>query len=96
MRAVAGLLVLCIICAILRAAVVALVLALTLFLLVSFIRRPYETLLFLASLGGLVLVNSRPLACAVAVGVIGVAVVVAGAWQKPRRPLLLTDGREQH
>jgi hypothetical protein len=94
MNKVIGLIMLCIVCAILRAAVVALVLALTLFLLVSFIRRPYETLLFLASLGGLALVNSRPLACACAVGVIGVAVVVAGAIQKSRRPPLLTDGRE--
>lgn len=89
MKTVVALLTLCVVCAILKAAVVALVAALMLALLVSFIRQPGQTLLFLASLAGVALVNARPLACIVALGVLSVAVVVAGASRKPRRPLLL-------
>ena len=94
MKAFVALLLLCVVCAILKAAVVALVAALLLTLLWSLLRQPGETLLFLASLALMGLANARPLACIVALSVLGIAVVVAGARQKAGPPLLLTDGRE--
>ena len=89
MKTVVALLTLCVVCAILKAAAVALIAALLLTLLWSLLRQPGETLLFLASLALMGLANARPLACIVALGVLGIAVVVAGAGRKPRRPLLL-------
>ena len=103
MSKIVALLALCVVCAILKAALLALVAALMLALLVSFIRQPGQTLLFLASLALIGLANAQPLACIIAFCVIGVAAIVAGARQKAaagarqrsQRPLLLTDGREQ-
>lgn len=94
MRTIVGLVTLSIVLAIIKAALVALVAAMMLALLWSFITQPRQTLVLLASLGVIGLANAKPLACIVALGVIGVAVVVAGARQKPRLPLLLTNGRE--
>lgn len=94
MKTFVALLTLCVVCAILKAAVVALIAALLLALLWSFITQPRETLVLLVTLALMGVANAQPLACIVALGVVGVAVVVAGAKQKPRRPLLLTDGRE--
>lgn len=94
MNKVVGLLTLCVVFAILKAAVVALVVAMIIALLWSFITQPRETLALLGILALMGIANAHPLACIIALGVIGVAVVAAGARQKSRRPLLLTDGRE--
>ena len=94
MRTVAGLLMICLVVAALRAAVVALVVAMIVALLWSFITQPRETLLLLGTLALMGLANAHPLACVIALGVLGIAVVVAGARQKARPPLRLTDGRE--
>jgi hypothetical protein len=88
------LLTLCVLFAVLRMAAVALALALGLALLVALITRPRETLSFLGTLGLVILANAHPLACIITLGVVGVAVVAAGALRKGRHPLALTDGRE--
>lgn len=96
MNKVAGLLALCVVCAILRAAVVALVVAMIIALLWSFITRPRETRLLLGTFAVLGLANAQPLACIIALGVIGLAAIVASASQRARPPVLLNDGREHH
>jgi chromate transport protein ChrA len=83
MNKVAGFLTLCLVVAMLRAIVVALVAALILALLWSLIRQPRETLVLLGTLALMGLANAQPLACIMALGVIGVAVVVTG--RKPRK-----------
>ena len=96
MNKVAGFLALCLVVAMLRALVVALVVAMMIALLWSFITQPRETLLLLGSLALMGLANAQPLACILALGVIGVAAILASAKQKARSPPLLTDGREHH
>lgn len=96
MKHVAGLLALSIILAILKAAVVALVLALILALVWSLLTQPRQTIVFLATGAGACAVLSHPLASILSLTVFAVAVVVAGAIQKSRSLLLLTDGREHH
>ena len=93
MNKVAGFLTLCLVVAMLRAMVVALVAALMLALLWSFIRQPRETILLLGTLGLMGLANAQPLACVIALAILGVGVVLAGARQRSRRPLVLTDQR---
>ena len=94
MNKVVGLLTLCVVCAVLRAAVVALIAALLLAMLWSFITQPRETLLLLGTLALMGLANAQPLASITALGLIGIAVVLTGGRrrQKLRRPPLLTDG----
>lgn len=96
MNKVVGLLTLCVAVAVLRAAVVALVMAMIIALLWSFITRPRETLLLLGTFAVLGLANAQPLACIIALGVIGLAAIVASARQRARPPVLLNDGREHH
>ena len=94
MRWAFGFVTLCIVLAIVRAALIALAIATVLALLFYIATRPRETLLFMGTLVVTGLATARPTAFIVMLGVIGLAVVVAGASRKPRRVLLLTDGRE--
>lgn len=80
-----GLMILCVLLAVLKAAVVALAIALGLLLLVALIRQPRDTLLCLVTLGLIGLANAKPLACIVAATVVAVAVVLAGRTRKPTR-----------
>lgn len=70
--------------------------ALILTLVAAIIIRPRDTLVLLGGLGVLGLANAQPIACIVTLGAVGVAIVLAGAWRKPKHQLLLTDGREHH
>jgi hypothetical protein len=88
------LLILCVALAVLKAVLIPLVVALVLALLISFITQPRETLALLVTLGLLGLAGAQPLAFIIALGVVGVAAVVAGARRKSRSQLLLTDSRE--
>lgn len=96
MNKVAGLLALCVVCAALKAALTVLVVALALTALLSFITRPRETLVFIGTFALLGLANTRPLACIITLGIVGIVAVVAGAKRTPRNQLRLTDGREHH
>ena len=96
MNKVVGLLTLCAVCAVLRAAVVALVVAMIVTLLWSFITQPRETLLLLGAFALLGLANAHPLACIVALGVIAVVGLVAGAKRTGVEPLRLIDACERH
>ena len=78
--------------AVLRMAVVALIVVLMTALLLSFITRPRETLTYVLSLGLCSLISARPVACIIALGIITLVVVAIGAVRRPRRQLLLTDG----
>ena len=78
MNKLVALLILCVLCAILKAAVVALVAALLLALLWSFISQPRDTLLLLVTLALMGLANSHPRAFIAAAVVIVVVVAVAG------------------
>lgn len=89
MNKVAGFLTLCLVVAMLRAMVVALVVAMIIALLWSFITQPRETLLLLGILALMGLVNAHPLACIIAIGVIGLAAVFVrskGELGKPAGP----------
>lgn len=77
--------------AIIRAAAVALVACLLLALLYFFATRPRETLLYLGSLALLGLASARPLAFIVALGVVGLGVVLTRWKQGSPTPLLCTD-----
>ena len=90
MRTVGGVLALCLVLVVVKAVVVALAIALGLALVVSLIRRPADTLAFLGALGLLGLAQARPVACIVTIGVVALAVVVAGAWRRSKL-LRLTD-----
>lgn len=95
MNKLAGLVTLCVILAIIRAALIALVLAVLLGLLVLFIARPKDTIVLLGAFVLMGLANARPLAFIAAVSIIGVAVVVAKARGKSPEPLRLTGGRQR-
>ena len=79
----------CVLLALVKAAIIALGIALLLAVLVALIKHPRDTLLCLLTVMLIGLANARPMAFIVALGIIGVAVVVAGAIQKSRPPLLL-------
>lgn len=72
------LLILCVALALFRAVAVALVVALALALIGSFIARPRETLTFLGTLSLSVLAVAQPLACIVALGIVGMVIVLTG------------------
>lgn len=93
MKALSGVLMLCLAVAALRAAMMAFVVGLALALVVSLIRQPRETLAFLATFGLLGLAQARPSTCIVVLGIVALAVVLAGVRGKPRNQLLLIDGR---
>ena len=96
MNKVVALLILCVVLALVKAAIIALGIALLLAVLVDLIKHPRDTLLSLLTLGLIGLANAKPMAFIVTLGIVSVAAVVAGAGRKPRRPLVLTDGREHH
>lgn len=83
-----------IVLAIIKAALAALLVILAIGLLVSFAISPRETLIYLASLLILGLASARPGTCIVVFGILALAMVAVDALRKPRRRLLLTDGRE--
>lgn len=93
MNKLVGLLTLCVVCAILQAALVALVVAIMLAMLFSFIMRPRETLLFIGILALMALANARPLVCIGAVSIVAVVALLAGRKRRPAPPPLLTDRR---
>jgi len=71
------LIVLCVALAVLRAVIVAAVALAVLTLIVSFITRPKQTLVFLGTLALSALTVAQPLACIVALGLVGAAIVVS-------------------
>lgn len=89
-------LMLAIVLATLKVAVMALGVALLLALLYSFITRPRDTLVLLGCLGLFGLASAQPLACIITLGTVSVALVAASAWRTRPRQLLLTDRRERH
>lgn len=93
MKGLLPLIVLCVALAVLKAVLIALMVALLLVLAYAFVRRPGETLLFLMALTVFSLASAKPVAFIITLGVFGVALVVADAWRKWRRRLLLTDAR---
>ena len=93
MKALSGVLMLCLAVAALRAAMMAFVVGLALALVVSLIRQPRETLAFLGTFGLLGLAQSRPGVCIVVLGIVALSVVIAGAKRKSRNRGLLIDGQ---
>ena len=84
MKALSGVLMLCLAVAALRAAMMAFVVGLALALVVSLIRQPRETLAFLGTFGLLGLAQARPGICIVVLGIVALAVVIADMRRKPR------------
>lgn len=84
----------CVVLAIVQAALTALLVALAILLLYAFVTRPRETLVFVGTLLLFGLANAQPVAFIIAVAIVALAVVVAGGWPRSRRKLLLTDGRQ--
>jgi hypothetical protein len=93
MNKVVALLILCVLLALVKAAIIALGLALLLAGLVALIKHPRDTLLCLLTVMLIGLANARPMAFIVALAVVSVAVVLTGWKRRPARPLLLNDGR---
>ena len=85
MRGVVGLLSLCVVLAILRAALIALMIMLLLALVYSFIRRPLETLGLLGTLALSALAVAYPLAFIGGVVVVTLACTGLGRWRRGHR-----------
>ena len=85
-----------VILAIMKAVVAALVVALFLALAISFATRPRAAFMFLGCLGLFGLASTQPLACIIALGVVGAVVAVVGSRSKVKGQPLLTDGRTHH
>lgn len=80
----------CVVLAIVQAAVAALVVGLGIVLLYAFVTRPRETLVFMGTVILLGLASVRPVTCIVVFGIIALAVVGVAAWQRSRcRPPLV-------
>lgn len=77
------LLILGVVLAVLRAVAVALTALLLLTLIGSFIARPRETLAFLGTLALSALAVAQPLACIVALAIVGVVIVVSRRRRHP-------------
>ncbi|VTO19768.1 hypothetical protein [Brevundimonas vancanneytii] len=77
------LLILGVVLAVLRAMAVGLAALLLLTLIGSFIARPKKTLAFLGTLGLSALAVAQPLACIVALAVVGIVIVVSGRRRSP-------------
>jgi hypothetical protein len=92
MNKVLALLILGAILAVLKVALIALVVALLLVMAYAFVTRPAGTLAFLAALTIFGLASAQPVLFIITIGVICVAVLVAGAWAKPRKQSVLIDG----
>jgi hypothetical protein len=92
-----ALIIVCVVLVIARVVAIGLGIGLLIFLLYAAIRYPRELVLWVGTLGLFGLLSAQPLACIVAIGVIGVAVVIADAKRRPPgRPPRLTDAREHH
>ena len=89
-----GFFALCIVLAIIRAALIALAIATVLTLLFYSATRPRETLLFMGVVVVTGLATARPAAFIAMLGFIGVAVVVAGVKRTRPSQLLLTGNGE--
>jgi hypothetical protein len=96
MNRVLLLMVLCVVFAVLKTAVVALLGVAILALLFCFATRPRGTLVFLGVVGLVGLASTQPIACIVTLGVVVIASKVIGSRPKAGSQLLLTDGREHH
>lgn len=72
------LLALCVALAVLRAVIIAVVALAVLALIVSFITRPRQTLVFVGTLALSALTVAQPLACIVMLGVVGVVIAWSG------------------
>jgi len=79
--------------AVLRMALVALIVTLLFFLLLAFMTRPREALSCVLSLGLCGLFTARPVACIVTLGIIALAVVVAGSRPRRSNPLPVIDDK---
>lgn len=88
-------LIVCIVLVIARIVLIALGIAWLIFLLYAAIRHPRELLFWLVTLGFFGLMNAQPLACIVALGVVGVAIVIADALRKSRARVSSGNGRER-
>ena len=95
MKALSGVLMLCLAVAALRAAMMALVVGLAIALVVSLIRQPRETLAFLGTFGLLGLAQARPGTCIVVLGIVALAVVIVDMRRQDGHRLLLSDQREK-
>jgi len=89
MKWVFGFFTLCVVLAILRAALIALAIATLLALLFCFATRPRETLLFVGALVVTGLATARPALFIVMLGVVGVATVVVGRKRRGLQRKLL-------
>lgn len=67
-----------------RTALAACLIALAIMLLFYSVTRPRQTLTFIANVVMLGLATTQPAAFVIAVGVVGAALVLAGAWQRRR------------
>ncbi|GAA0870290.1 hypothetical protein GCM10009116_21260 [Brevundimonas basaltis] len=83
MRWALGFFTLCLVLAIVRAALIALAIATALALLFFFATRPRETLLFMSVFVVTGLATARPALFIVVLGIVAVAVVLAGWKRKP-------------
>lgn len=90
------LLTVCVVLAIVQAAVAALVVGLGIVLLYSFITRPRKTLVFVGTLILFGLASVRPITCIVVFGIIALAVVGPGAWQRSKCRPPLVDRPQLH
>lgn len=84
-------LLLCVGLAVAKSVAIVLGLALLLFVLITVLRHPRETIGFLVLLGLLGLMNAQPVLCIVAITVLAVVGAVVGRERRP--PPALTDGR---
>lgn len=83
MRWALGFFTLCIVLAVVRAVLIAIAIATVLALLIYFATKPRETLLFMGVLVITGLATARPALFIVMLGMVGVAVVLAGWKRKP-------------
>jgi hypothetical protein len=90
-----GFFTLCLVLAIVRAALIALAIATVLALIYAFLTRPRETLVFLGVLTLSGLATAQPLAFIIALAVLGVAVVLADWKRTLSNQPRLTDQSEQ-
>ena len=83
------LIVLCVALAVLRAVIIAAVALAVLALIVSFITRPKQTLVFLGTLALSALTVAQPVTCIIALTIIVVVVAATRCSQKPTRRQLI-------
>ena len=82
----------CVLLALVKAAIIALGIALLLAVLVALIKHPRDTLLSLLTVMLIGLANARPTAFIVTLGVIGVVLLICGSRRRRSGPVLLGNG----